>query len=165
MNSPIFKRSDFTLCRVPVPKGYPQSQTHVGIAFWGGKYYMTTSPFPNVKYGKCVTYLRIIIRKLSKGKLLNPVRADYYENPCLYVEENNHESYPKRFKLLCNHPLMECPDDYYGYPSYNSDPDIYIEDGNVYILNRSVFPTSNDYTDPNNPYPAVVRIFLISQLM
>ena len=126
---------------------------------------MTTSPFPNVKYGKCVTYLRIIIRKLSKGKLLNPVRADYYENPCLYVEENNHESYPKRFKLLCNHPLMECPDDYYGYPSYNSDPDIYIEDGNVYILNRSVFPTSNDYTDPNNPYPAVVRIFLISQLM
>lgn len=161
MNNPIFNRSDFTLCEVPVPKGYPQSQTHAGIAYWGGKFYMTTSPFPNKKLGKLEFYIRIIVRKLSRGFLLNPVRADYYENPCIYVGEERGEHFPTKFRLLSQHPLMECPDDYYGYPSYNSDPDLYVEDGTAYILNRSVFPTSNDYSDPNNPYPAIVRIFMI----
>ena len=161
MNRPIFERSDFTLCEVPVPKGYPQSQTHVGIAVSGGKYYMTTSPFPNIKYGKWENYFRVIIRKLTKGRLMNPKRADFFENPCLYRACDNQGEVPSMFRLLCQHPLMECPDDYYGFPAYNSDPDLFIEDDTVYILNRSVFPTSNDYSDPNNPYPAVVRIFLI----
>lgn len=122
---------------------------------------MTTSPFPNIKYGKYENYLRIILRKLSQGKLFNPIRADYYENPCLYVEEDNQGNIPSKFKLLSQHPLMECPDDYYGLPSYNSDPDIFVEDDVAYILNRAVFPTSTDYTDPENPYPAIVRIYLI----
>ena len=161
MNNPIFNRTDFCLCDVPVPKGYPQSQTHVGIARCYGKYYMTTSPFPNVKYKRFENYLRVLIRKLTGGKLLNPVRADYYENPCFYIDEGKHNEIPTKFRLLSQHPLMECPGDYYGYPSYNSDPDLYIEDNMAYILNRSVFPTSNDYSDPNNPYPAIVRIFLI----
>lgn len=161
MNNPIFNRSEFSLCEVPVPKGYPQSQTHVGVACFNGKCYMTTSPFPNIKYKKYENYLRVLVRKLTGGRLLNQVRADYFENPCFYIEDGKYNDIPIKFRLLSQHPLMECPDDYFGYPSYNSDPDLYIEDNMAYILNRSVFPTSNDHSDPNNPYPAIVRIFLI----
>ena len=161
MNRPVFQRSDFTLCEVPVPAGYPQSQTHVGIAYCEGKYYMTTSPYPNRHYGKYENYFRILLRKVSRGRLCNPIRADFYENPCIYVEDDNRKGVPSKFRLLSHHPLVNCPDNYYGLPAYNSDPDLYVEGDNAYILNRSVFPLSNDHSTPDNPYPAIVRLFLI----
>ena len=68
MNAPVFQKADFTLCDVPVPKGYPQSQTHAGVAFFENKYYLTTSPFPGPQYGVWEARFRKLVRTLSFGK-------------------------------------------------------------------------------------------------
>ncbi len=157
MNNPVFRRRDFTLCDVPVPKGYPQSQTHSGIAIYAGRYYLTASPYPVVKYRKFVKYLRISVRKLLRGWLFKPIIGEEYENPCLYVGEVVNSGFPTKFIPMASHPLMETPERYYGLPAYNSDPDIYIEDGIFHILNRSVFRTRK----LGNGYESITNIYLI----
>lgn len=129
----IFKKSDFRLCDVPVPKGYPQSQTHAGISVYNGEFFLTTSPYPAVRRKTIKTYLRAALNRLF-GK----VTADSYENPCIYVGVNDGSVPANRFSALTKNPLMETPYSYYGLPSYNSDPDIFIEKNNVYVLNRVV---------------------------
>lgn len=142
MNDLIFKRKDFALCDVPVPKCYPQSQTHSGIAFYKGKYYLTTSPYPEIRCGRWQAYLRVAIRKLSMGFFFK--NGEFYENPCLYVGVPSHlEEVPVKFRPLQPFPLMSTPRPLNGFPAYNSDPDIFIDNGEVFILNRSIFRTSN----------------------
>lgn len=157
MTRPIFRREDFYLCDVPVPSGYPQSQTHSGIALYEGRYYLTTSPYPVVKYPKFVKYLRIGIRKLTMGLLFKPIIGESYENPCLYVGDSDGFGFPSKFKPMTSRPLMQTPERYYGLPAFNSDPDIFIEDGMFYILNRSVFRTRK----LARGYESVTNIYLI----
>ena len=38
MTEPIFKEADLELCEVPVPQGYPQSQTHAGELFFAKEF-------------------------------------------------------------------------------------------------------------------------------
>lgn len=144
MINPIFKKEDFTLCDVPVPNGYPQSQTHAGIACHNGFYYLTTSPYPSIKRGKLMAYLRAAINKLTFFKFLDNRDSDLFENPCIYVGCNNGSNPPTHFVPLTNNPLMQTPDSFYELPSFNSDPDIFIEDDLVYVLNRTVHRRLNN---------------------
>lgn len=152
----VFKREDFTLCEVPVPQGYPQSQTHSGIAFNDGCYYLVTSPYPNVKKNTFVTYFRVALRKLTNGRVCNSIPADYYENPCLYVSEKNPEEPAISFRLMTRGALMENPEEYYGLPSFNSDPDILIDNNDIIVLNRPVIRTE---LLKNGGYRAEVRLY------
>lgn len=135
MLEPYFKKEDFILCDVPVPEGYPQSQTHAGIAVYNGRWYLTTSPFPMISHSKFVNYLYSGIHKITKGVLINPKPADRFENPCLYIGETG-ENPPCRFSLLPPSPLMDTPEKPSTGHAYNSDPDIFIDGDYAYILNR-----------------------------
>lgn len=134
MKEPVFKKNCFTLCTVPVPKGYPQSQTHCGISQYDGLWYMTTSPFPTIQHSKLNNYLRIVLNKLS----ISLKRADRFENPCLYIGDTN-QDIPTNFYLVGKDALMKTPAQPQGGYAYNSDPDLFIEEGVGYILNRTAY--------------------------
>ena len=138
---PIFKQSSFILCDVPVPIGYPQSQTHSGIFLHAGKYYLTTSPYPNPRYNKFAIYCRAAIRKLTNGLFFKTYIGEDYENPCLYTGCGS--SIPTKFRMVEDVPLMDKPADVYGLGSYCSDPDIFIEGDDIYVLNRGSVRKSN----------------------
>ena len=160
MNKPIFKREDFTLCNVPVPKGYPQSQTHSGIAIYDGTFYLTTSPYPAKRYKRSVALLRIILNRISFGLICKPLNGEAFENPCLYVgvkDADDNSGIPVRFIPMTKNPLMDTPVKYNHLPAFNSDPDIYIEDGMCYILNRSVFRTRI----LEKGYESITKIYII----
>ena len=156
----IFSKNDFSLCHVPVPKGYPQSQTHSGVAFYDGRYFLTASPYPDLKEKRLKVYAKVIARKFTRGRAFNTIRAEAYENPCLYAGNSIDRNPPIEFKLLQERPLMDTPDDYYGLPAFNSDPDIFAEDGKLYILNRPVYRTKLCPGKPLNKYEN--RVYLIS---
>ena len=154
----VFKRSDFTICDVTVPKGYPQSQTHVGVARDGEKTILVSSPFPSVKYSKWCTYIRVALRKLSFGRLFKVVRGEYFENPCLYMSGDG-----INFNLMQSRPLMETPDAYYGLPAFNSDPDLFVDNDTVYVLNRAIFRTKLTPGMHRDEYD--IRIYLIKGVL
>lgn len=156
----IFSKKDFSLCHVPVPEGYPQSQTHSGIAIYGGRFFLTTSPYPLFKDKRWKIYTKAIIRKLTRGKLFKAKKAEIFENPCVYVSKDANTPPPTRFQLMQERPLMETPDYYYGLPAFNSDPDVFVEDGKLHILNRPVYRTKLCPGQPLNKYEN--RIYLIS---
>ena len=138
MNKPIFDRNNFILCDVPVPHGYPQSQTHSGIALYNGRYYLTTSPYPERQYTRLQFYPRYVLRRLTNGRLFP--NGDYYENPCLYVGEKGSDSdVPINFLPIKPFPICNTPKRLYGFPSFNSDPDLFIDQDLFYILNRTVY--------------------------
>lgn len=155
MNSPIFRREDFVLCRVPVPLGYPQSQTHAGVALIGNHYYLSTSPYPAYSRPKMIARLIHLVRLISQGRFCNYLPAESFENPCLYKGDNDDLSAPFSFSLMQQTPLMNMPEQFYGYPSYNSDPDIFIEDRIISVLNRCVIRIS----ESNHHY--LIRIYLL----
>lgn len=157
MNNPFFDKNDLLLCEVPTPKGYPQSQTHSSIVLYEGRYYLTTSPYPGKKYSKNITRIRALLQRISLGLLCNPKRSESYENPCLYVGLSNDLTPPVIFKPLTEFPLMNTPESVYGLPSFNSDPELYIENGRVYILNRVIYRTKM----LNPGYESLTDIFLI----
>ena len=96
---PYFSKKDFSLCDVPVPEGYPQSQTHTGVAYSQGLYLLVASPHPLVYSRQDIIHHPSLVNrfsiKLEMKKALKKVfkrypfrkwgRADYYENPCLYI--------------------------------------------------------------------------------
>ena len=139
MLEPYFKKEDFILCDVPVPEGYPQSQTHAGIAVHNGKYYLTCSPYPLKKYSRLQIYAKLLLQKLTLGKWGQFIDADSYENPLLYEGIDNGGKPPFKFRLLQPAPLMDRPKIIEGVQSYNSDPDIFVEDDTFYVLNRSYY--------------------------
>ena len=142
MKSPIFQKKDFILCDVPVPKGCPQSQTHCGIYLYDGNYYLCSSPYPNKKRPRWQIYLHIAIQKLSFGVLGKIKDGEMYENPCLYLGKSESvQDVPTQFIPIYPFPLQDTPKKYNGLPAYNSDPDIFIEDGIIYVLNRTVYRT------------------------
>ena len=132
----IFKCCDFKICDVPVPKGYPSSQTHVGVAVHNHKVYIITSPYPSVKYNIIVAYIRAAFRKLTFG-FFPKNYGEEYENPLLY-EGIGDDIDPVHFKPYIGNPIVRTPPYLFGYPSFNSDPDIYVENAKIYILNREV---------------------------
>lgn len=158
MNNPIFRKSDFTLCKVPVTRGYLQSQTHCGVASYKDKVYLTTSPYPSVRLSRFQCLYRAIIRRITFGLFYKQYIAEEYENPFLYCSTDS--GLHTKFRLVQNKPLMECPDQYYGLPAFNSDPDIYIEKDIIYVLNRAVYRTELCPSQPLNKYNN--RVYLIS---
>lgn len=158
MNDPIFKRKDFTLCEVPVPKGYPQSQTHAGIGYHDGVFYLTTSPYPNPRRSRLVILICAIIKKITFGKISLLYKGEDFENPCLYIEEKrNQEGIPIVFKPIGNNPLMDKPLDKYGLGSYCSDPDLFIDNGILNVLNRTSIRKQLDGA-PGDKYETQVNI-------
>ena len=157
MNKPIFTREQFTLCDVPAPKGYPQSQTHSGVAVHEGRVYLTTSPYPGKRYSLNVSRLRKLLRILSGGLLCKPMNGEAFENPCLYVGQGGEDSIPTHFVSMTGKPLMDTPDALYGFPAYNSDPDIYIEGGRFFIMNRIVYRAKVT----KGHYDSITDIYLI----
>lgn len=139
MNSPVFSKSDFILCDVPVPDGYPQSQTHVGVAFWGRKLFLTCSPYPVKKSSRLCAYWRKIEQKITHGLLGRSINAESFENPLLYVATFVGNNPPVVFEPVRPFPLMDTPYPVFGQPAYNSDPDIYIDNDSVYIINRTYY--------------------------
>ena len=138
-NKPIFDCSSFILCSVPVPKRYPQSQTHSGIAIYKDDYYLVTTPYPNRKLTKWQVRTKIALRKLTLGLIHRLEDGEYYENPCLYRGiADDYLQPPIIFEPIADNPLISTPQHFNQLPSYNSDPDIFIEDGHFYILNRTV---------------------------
>ena len=143
---PIFDKKDFSLCEVPVPKGYPQSQTHTGVGQLGDIIVLTKSPYPSVKRNVVVSYLRAAIGKLfNYQKFKKP--GEFYENPCIYIGKKKGNDFPTEFKLAQERPLEESLEPVFGMPSFNSDPDLYIEGETVYVLNRSIYRRSNKKFD------------------
>lgn len=136
---PVFKRSDFELCSVKTPHGYPQSQTHAGVAVYDGKFYLTCSPYPAKKCSKFKSYWMVFLQKVSHGRIGKTIDAEKYENPMLYIGEVQGVCPPVRFESVQPFPLMKTPTPVFGQPAYNSDPDIFIDDGRVYILNRTYY--------------------------
>jgi hypothetical protein len=159
---PFFKKSDFVLCEVPVPKGYKQSQTHAGVAYYEGNVYLTTSPYPSNIKPLWMLYIMAAVRKLTFGHLFKPFIAEQWENPCIYIGDSNKDSFPIHFKLLKDDPLMPLPVSENGLPAYNSDPDLFIDNKTINVLNRSVFREVQ--SDGVHPYKYVTRIFLIQGL-
>lgn len=156
--SVYFPSSSCALCNVPVPKGYPQSQTHTGVVNYNGTILLTASPYPNIHRRKINNYIRAGFRKLSGGILFREKRAEYYENPFLYSSEDG-----LNFSLLQSQPLMAPLDPYYGYPAFNSDPDIFMEDDRVYVINRCIYRTKLTPGRHRDEYD--IRLFLIEGLM
>lgn len=154
----VFSKEEFHLCDVPVPMGYPQSQTHVGVQKIGGVILMTTSPFPSVIRPRYVNYIRAAVRKLSFGLLCRNVIGENYENPCLYSSRDG-----VKFTLMQSRPLMEKPDPYFGLSAFNSDPDIFMEGNAVYVLNRMIFRTK--LTPNRNRDEYEIQVFLIKGLL
>lgn len=152
----IFLKSEFTLCNVPVPKGYPQSQTHVGVSRLCGQLFLTSSPFPNPIRSKIEIYSKALLRKISKGVFFPLISGEYYENPCLYTAVGNSKV---EFQLMQSRPLMEPLDPYYGYPAFNSDPDLYMEGEDVYVINRAIYRTKLTPEKFRDEY--VIRLYLI----
>lgn len=139
MNLPIFNKKDFALCNVRVPVGYPQSQTHAGVAYYDGIYYLTCSPYPARKYSWLKLHWFSLLRRVSLGRRGKMIDAEKYENPMLYIGYGKEGVPPISFEPLQPFPLMDTPAPIYGMPAYNSDPDIFIEDGYIYILNRTYY--------------------------
>lgn len=154
----FFSKRQLKLCYVPVPEGYPQSQTHVGVFPVEKRLLMTTSPYPNYKRPLWFVYFMAVIRKITCGHYGNLIRSEYYENPCIYVSSDG-----VSFKLLQSRPLMECPDAYYGLPAFNSDPDLFVENNMIYILNRSIFRTKLTPDRKRDEYK--IRIYLIEGIL
>ena len=161
MNDPIFAKSEFRLCDVPVPKGYPQSQTHAGICVYKGQYFLTCSPYPARPYPKIYNYFHGALRRLRLASLLNQKNPDRFENPLLYIGNIEKECPPVSFKLQYPSPLMDTPEQKENIHSFNSDPDIFIEDDKVYILNRSYFRVNNKESSTRR----YVQIHLIEGLI
>lgn len=139
----IFNKKDFFVCDVPVPLGYPQSQTHAGVAISKDRVYLTSSPYPKIRY----SILQRIYRKclhVVTNNLYPPCYGDAQENPMLYWNDRNNEPLTV-FKPYFGNPLANTPSKLFGFRSYNSDPDVYVEDGIVYVLNRECFMTGEAY--------------------
>lgn len=132
----VFNREDFTLCSVPVPYGYPQSQTHTGVGVLNGRFILSSSPYPHPRLSKFNLYSKVILKKLTRGRVNLLYRGEDYENPCVYIGVGD-EIYPTQFKLLRGSPLMSKPFNYDGLRSYCSDPDLFIEGDKVYLINRT----------------------------
>lgn len=154
----VFNQADFCLCSVPPPCGYPQSQTHVGVWEKEGVVFITSSPFPSIKRPAWVSYLRAGINKLSFGRFCKYIRGEFYENPLLYSSVDG-----IHFSLVQSKPLMDTPDPYYGLPAFNSDPDLYVEDNVLSVLNRVIFRSK--YNKIDNRYEYVIRLYLIQGLL
>ena len=131
---PVFTEKDLKVCYVPVPKGYPQSQTHAGVAVHDGRVYLTTSPYPQIHYSRFVGHLRGLMRRISKGKLPR-LHGDIEENPMLYWGKKGEDA-PTSFTPFMGNPIVTLPPSLFGQPAYNSDPDIYIEGDDIYVINR-----------------------------
>ena len=157
MKSPVFGRNDFSLCRVPVPSGYQQSQTHCGICIYEGRYYLSTSPYPQIKYAKYRNLFRVALSKLSRGHLVDLYKAEGQENPCLYVGLGDSNP-PTEFEPFSVNPLISKPVGIDGLKAYNSDPDLYIEDGRYYLLNRAVYRIFGD----SSSISAISRLELLT---
>lgn len=158
----IFRAEDFSLCSVPVPKGYPQSQTHAGIAVYKGNYILTTSPYPSIRRSKLMAYLRQALYRLSFKTLFKYIRGEYYENPLIYLGESGVNP-ATDFHLMQERPLMECPDPYYGLPAFNSDPDLFVEGDIVNVLNRAVY--RREICNDAMSFRFYNRLFLIQGLV
>lgn len=138
----VIDREEFRLCEVPVPQGYPQSQTHCGVAMLNNVLFLSTSPFPNPKRNY-KTIAKALIRKITRGKYYGHY-GEYYENPCLYIGQP--DNYPiSVFRLVPPAPLMRPPYPLFGMPSFNSDPDIFVDGDKICVLNRVTFRKKNGY--------------------
>ena len=155
MRDPLFKKSDFSLCHVPVPKGYPQSQTHVGVSLLNGKLILSTSPYPNPIYSTWRKYLYAVIGKLTFHKVNLFYNGEKFENPCVYLGDES--LFPTNFTLLNGSPLMDCPKDRFGLGAYCSDPDLYIEEDKIFVTNRTSVRKSKT-GEPKHDYETIVYI-------
>lgn len=134
----LFNKAAFSLCYVPVPQGYPQSQTHCGIVLANERYYMITSPYPNPNRPLWLRYFAAAIWKLTFHMVNILYKGEDFENPMLYESVSfPGNDIPVRFELVKGSPLMKKPFDENGKGSFCSDPDISFIDGYIYILNRT----------------------------
>lgn len=111
MESPIFQNSDFELCVLTNPAGYPQSFTHAGITYSqagynGYHYFLSQSPFPSMN--------------------------DTWENPCFYYANPREGNLPPiEWNAYSGNPLQEGIEN-----GYNADPDILFFNNDLYVTNR-----------------------------
>lgn len=154
----IFNRFDFKLCNIPTPRSYPQSQTHTGVQKVGDIVLLTSSPFPSVVRERFELYLRAALYKVSFGLFCKSIRGESYENPFIYSSIDGLD-----FTLMQSRPLMEKPDPYYGLPAFNSDPDLFVEGKDIYVLNRVIYRTKLTPERKHDDYE--IRIFLIKGVL
>lgn len=117
MKTPIFNQSQFELCTLSNPSGYPSSYTHAGIVYSqngynGYHYFFSQSPYPSGN--------------------------EDWENPCFYYANAREGNLPPiNWIAYPGNPLQEDPDAGTS-PSnaFNSDPDILFFNGDLYISNR-----------------------------
>jgi len=157
MTEPIFKEADLELCEVPVPQGYPQSQTHAGATLFRERVYLTTSPFPQIRFGRMRGHLRALALKLTKGEWPK-IYGDNCENPMLYWGEKG-DSSPIRFMPFKGNPFISVPPSLFGFPAFNSDPDIFQENGHLYVINREYI---RNYSPGGNIGDVLTRIDLVT---
>lgn len=147
MNQAIFEKKDFTLCDVPVPDGYPQSQTHSDIIQYNGRLVLSTSPFPEERDMR-KRAIKKILRKLTGGRLGKLTNGEAFENPCLYISIASSDSTPTVFKPMAHNPLVGTPEKFNGIPSFNSDPQVFFDRGQIFVFNRVIRRELNRGNDP-----------------
>lgn len=147
MKDSIFCKKDFVLCDVPVPNGYPQSQTHCEVLSYKGKLVLSTSPFPEERNMR-KRAIKKILRKISAGRWGKLIRSEAYENPCLYISTEASTAYPTTFIPMADNPLVREPDSFNGNPSFNSDPQVFIDNDKMCVFNRVIRREPNRGGDP-----------------
>ncbi|MDR2147154.1 MAG: hypothetical protein LBE91_11910 [Tannerella sp.] len=101
---------NFSFCKVPVPKGYIQSQTHPSILYFPSKWHgfthiLATTPYPKANI--------------------------QYENPCLYYADD--ENSPTVFIPNPDNPIISPPTE---INAFNSDPCLCFDNDRIYLINR-----------------------------
>ena len=154
----IFCREEFVLCDLPVPNGYPQSQTHCGIVNCNDMFYMTTSPYPNPKRPLWLRYLDAAISKITFNSLNIFYNGEDYENPMLYQSVGfTEQGIPIKFKLVKGSPLMNKPIDVYGFGSFCSDPDLSVVNDVLYVLNRTTNRGNSEQRQPGETLVHLIK--------
>lgn len=121
MKKAVINNSQFELCTLDNPTGYPVSFTHAGIAYSedgynGYHYFLSQSPFPSGN--------------------------DSYENPCFYYANAREGNLPpKDWIAYSGNPLQEDPTT--SVEGYNADPDILFVGGDLYVTNRPYISSPN----------------------
>lgn len=159
----VFTSKDFNLCYVPVPVNYPQSQTHAGVSLYNGRFFLVTTPYPALRYKLFVKYFRAVIYKCSFGFFCGGISGEKFENPMLYYgcRPCTPRTPPTIFIPYPNNPLIEKPDDIYGLPCFNCDPDILIKDsGETFILNREIIRLAYSEGGPGYRFRTVIDLII-----
>ena len=161
MLEPYFKKEDFILCDVPVPEGYPQSQTHAGIAVYNGK--LEFNIYGGEIEDKSITTIPFICYEGFWRAIENPI---IITRPTINQEyniigNNNIESFPTiKFIPSSSTVRFKWNNMYMAFKELKTGKEYYLdgENGDFYYLlaGSKVYSMPSLYTDDYYTMPTLL---------